>query len=137
MWVAGGLAVVIALIFGALYLKPESKTTPSGNGAKPVRFDKALADQGEQVASSNGCSSCHTTDGSKSVGPTWKDTFGTQVELSDGQKVKVDAKYIEAATFDPNAEVREGFGPSMPSYEGKLSDEDVEAIVEYIKSLND
>ena len=135
MWVAGSLAVVVAAIFGALYLKPESTSTPSGAGAKPVRFDKALADQGKQVAGSNGCTSCHTTDGSKSVGPSWKGIYGTEADIG-GEKVKVNAKFIETAIVDPNAQVRSGFGPSMPSFEGKLSDEQIKAVVEYIKSLN-
>jgi cytochrome c oxidase subunit 2 len=135
-WIAGGLAVVIAVVFGGLYLLPDSTSTPSGSeGAEPVAFDQALAGQGKDVAASNGCTSCHSIDGSDGVGPSWKGIYGTEVDIGTG-KVKVNAAYIETAIVDPNAEVNAGYGPSMPSFEGKLSDEEITAIVEYIKSLN-
>lgn len=136
--VAAGLAAVMAVVLGTLYLIPESTTTPApagGAAATPVAFDKALADRGKQVAASNGCTSCHSLDGSKGVGPSWKGVFGTDADVA-GAKVPVDEKFIETAILDPNAQVRSGFGPSMPSYKGKLSAEDVTAIVEYMKSLN-
>ena len=81
------------------------------------------------------CTSCHSIDGAKSVGPTWKGTFGTEADVG-GKQVPVDAAFIEKAIVDPNAEVRSGYGPSMPSFEGKLSDEEIAAIVEYMKSLS-
>lgn len=135
LWVASGLAVLVALVFGTLYALPDSTSTPSEGGGKAVAFDKALADQGKKVSASNGCTSCHSLDGSKSVGPTWKGTFGTQADIG-GKQVPVDAAFIEKAIVDPNAEVRSGYGPSMPSYEGKLSDEEIAAVVEHIKSLS-
>lgn len=135
-WIAGGLAVVIAVVFGGLYLLPDSTSTSSGGeGAKPVAFDQALADQGEEVSASNGCTSCHSIDGSEGAGPSWKGIYNTEVDIGTG-KVKVDAAYIETSINDPNAQVSSGYGPSMPSFNGKLSDEEIKAIVEYIKSLN-
>lgn len=134
LWVATGLAVLIAAVFGTLYALPDSTSTPAGGG-KAVAFDKALADKGKDVVAANGCTSCHSIDGSKGVGPSWKGTFGTPADIG-GKQVPVDAAFIEKAIVDPNAEVRSGFGPSMPSFEGKLSGEDIAAVVEYIKSLS-
>jgi cytochrome c oxidase subunit 2 len=135
MGVAGGVAVAVALLFGGLYLWPDEEAAPVASGGKAVAFDQALADQGKSVATSNGCLSCHTVDGSKSVGPSWQGTWGTPVDLG-GEQATVDEAFVTAAILDPNAQVRSGFGPSMPSYEGKLSDEDVKAVVEYMKSLS-
>lgn len=135
-WIASGLAVVIAVVFGGLYLLPDSTSTPSGDAAaKPVAFDQALADQGEEVAASNGCASCHSIDGSEGAGPSWKGIYNTEVDIGTGSVV-VDAAYIKTAIVDPNAQVSSGYGASMPSFKGKLSDEEIKAIVEYIKSLN-
>lgn len=135
-WIAGGLAIVIAVVFGGLYLLPDSTDTPSADEvAQPVAFDQALAGKGEELTASNGCTSCHSIDGSDGVGPSWKGIYNTQVDIGTG-KVKVDAAYIKTSIVDPNAEVSSGYGPSMPSYDGKLSDDEIEAIVEYIKSLN-
>ena len=49
--------------------------------------------------------------------------------------MKVNDAYLEQAILDPGAEVQAGFSAGMPSYEGKVSEEEVAALVEYIKSL--
>lgn len=135
--VAGGLAVAIAALFLALWFWPEEKEAPTGKGGggAVVKVDRKLAEQGKQIAQSNGCLSCHSIDGSKGAGPTWKGIYAADVKLEGGETVKVDDKYLKTATLDPGTEVVKGFGPSMPAYEGKLSGGDVKAITEYIKSL--
>ena len=35
----------------------------------------------------------------------------------------------------PQAKVAEGYAPVMPTYQGKLKDGEISAIIEYIKSL--
>ena len=37
--------------------------------------------------------------------------------------------------LDPTAKVVQGFAPSMPTYKGKLSDKDLDGLIEYIKTL--
>lgn len=136
-WIAAGLAVVLAA--GALvgWLAPSDDTAPPApvNGA-PVEFDEALAEHGGQLASDQGCTACHSIDGSDGVGPTWAGLYGSQVELVDGEVVEADDAYQEAAILDPGDKVVAGYGPSMPSYEGKLSKEELAALIEYIKSLS-
>src|SRR5699024_3129252 len=44
-------------------------TAQAAGGEVSVERGKALSDQ-------NACGACHTTDGSKSVGPTWQNLFG-------------------------------------------------------------
>jgi len=137
MWVASGLFTGLLALFLVLWFQLEDEQEPVGTAGKTmaVEGDEKLAEQGKQISDSNGCNACHTVDGTKSVGPTWKGVYGTEVELGGGGKAEVDERYISDAILDPNAEVRKGFGPSMPSYQGKLSGEDVKAIAEYIKSL--
>jgi len=135
LWVAAGLAVVVAVVFGAIYAMPSKKETPAAGG-KAVAFDQALADKGKSISSSNGCASCHSVDGTKGAGPSWKGTYGTQIDIGGGKRVAMNAAYIKTAIIDPNAQVVAGFGPSMPSFKGKLSDGDIAAVVEYIKSLS-
>lgn len=137
-WVAGGLAAAIVALFLVIYYAPEGnkQTADSGGGggAKAVKVDQKLADEGKQLSESNGCTSCHTVDGAKGAGPTWKGSFGVKAELDDGATVMVDDKFIKEAIQKPNATVRKGFGASMP--ENQLSDKDVKAVTEYIKSLS-
>jgi len=37
--------------------------------------------------------------------------------------------------MDPTAKVVQGFAPAMPPYKGKLSDKDIDGIIDYIKTL--
>jgi len=88
---------------------------------------------GQQLAQTKGCLGCHTTDGTPSVGPSWKGLFGKQESLSDGTTVAVDEAYLAESIADPSAKVVENFPPAMPPY--TLNEEDLEAIIAYIKSL--
>jgi len=91
------------------------------------------------LAKSIGCTACHSTDGTTLVGPTWQGLFGHEVEvtLSDGTETKLvaDEEYIRESILKSGAKIVKGFQNVMPSYEGQLSDEDLQALVEYIKSL--
>jgi cytochrome c oxidase subunit II len=85
----------------------------------------------------NACLSCHTQDGSRLVGPSFKDLIGrTETVLKDGNeiKVKVDRDYIMNSIKDPNAEIVKGFQPNlMPKL--NLSDEDINHIIDYIETI--
>ena len=85
----------------------------------------------------NGCAACHSSDGSELVGPSVKDIFGSKrIVIKDGKEVTltVDADYIKRSLNDPNAEVVKDFNPIMPSYKDKLSEEEMNSIIEYFKS---
>jgi cytochrome c oxidase subunit 2 len=79
---------------------------------------------------------CHTTDGAKLVGPTWKGLFGSQVAiLTDGKETTVtaDEEYIKRSISHPPKEVVKGFAPQMPKAD--LKERDVADLVAFIKSL--
>lgn len=90
---------------------------------------------GRQVAESEGCLGCHSLDGSASAGPTWKGLFGKTETLADGTEVIVDEAFLKESIVDPNATVIQGYSPMMPPYE--LSDEQLDALVEFTRSLAD
>jgi cytochrome c oxidase subunit 2 len=89
---------------------------------------------GEQLFTSNGCAGCHSVDGSPKLGPTFKGLYGKQEKLADGSTVTVDDNYIRESMMVPGAKVVAGFAPVMPSFQGSLSDEKINAIIDFIKS---
>lgn len=92
--------------------------------------------RGERAFKLKGCVSCHTTDGSKLVGPTWKGLFGSAVTvLADGRETQVtaDEDYLRRSIHHPPKEVVKGFEPQMPKAD--LKDSDVADLIAYIKSL--
>lgn len=103
-----------------------------GDVAEAPSGDPAAA-RGQELFSENGCSSCHSTSGGQSTGPHLDEVFGQEVELADGSTVVADEDYLTRSIQDPTADVVDGFQPIMPSL--GLSDEDIEALVAYIRSL--
>jgi cytochrome c oxidase subunit 2 len=104
-----------------------------GGGSKPE--DLAPAEWGEQLAQEYACTTCHSTDGSQLTGPTWQGTFGSEEPLADGSTVTVDENYIRESILEPSAKVVEGYPDVMNTYQGQLNDEQINAIIEYIKTL--
>jgi len=91
------------------------------------------AEYGKQLVQQNACLTCHSLDGSEKVGPTWKGLWGRTVTLSNGNTLKADADYIHESIVDPKAKVVEGFNPVMPSFKGQLNDDQINAIIQFIK----
>jgi cytochrome c oxidase subunit 2 len=98
---------------------------------EPVLSEEAAA--GKEVIQSNGCSSCHSLDGSDGVGPTFQGHFGSEVALEDGTTVVVDEAHVRESIADPTAKIVEGYRPIMP--ERDLSEDDLTAIVAYLRAV--
>ena len=91
---------------------------------------------GSKLYQEKGCFACHTTDGTPRVGPTFKGLFGKTVAVSTvgkERKLAADEAYIRRSISDPNADIVAGFPPVMPPL--KLTDEEINALVEFIKGL--
>jgi cytochrome c oxidase subunit II len=95
----------------------------------------SLKDYGAALYRAKACVTCHSVDGSLKTGPTWKSLFGKQQQLSDGSTITVDENFIREHVMTPGKKVVAGFPNVMPSYKGQLTDKEMNAIIEYIKSL--
>ena len=97
------------------------------------------AANGQRIMKNIGCFACHSIDGSKLVGPTFKGVYGHKVAvITDGNEREVDGddEYIKRSIYEPNADVVKGYNKGMmQSYKGQLSDDDVAQIIEYMKTL--
>lgn len=92
--------------------------------------------RGKRLAETQGCITCHSLDGSRIVGPTWKGLYGAQITLADGSTVTADDTYLRTAIVDPNVQVHQGYPPNvMQSYQNTLSDEQINNIIAFIKTL--
>lgn len=84
------------------------------------------------------CMSCHSLDGSPSIGPTFLGMFGREERLTDGTTVVVDEAYIVESIREPNAKVVEGYQAIMPAFgPDTLSDEEIQAIIAFLKTLSE
>ena len=102
----------------------------SGGGATG-----SLASDGHNIFLQLGCSTCHRGD-TQGRGPDLSGLYGKQVQLEDGRTVVADENYIRESILSPNAKIVSGFKPIMPVFQGMVSEEQLTALVAYVKSLS-
>lgn len=94
------------------------------------------AEAGKMLYQRRGCSQCHSIDGTAGTGPSFKGIYGTETKLSNGSTVLVDDNYIRESILEPQAKIVAGYQPVMSTYKGLVSDDEITAIIEFIKSLS-
>ena len=103
----------------------------SGNvsGQTPVEAGKDLFEN------KLGCASCHSG-GQAARGAKLENIFNTQIALVGGEKVTADDNYIRNSILNPASQVVEGYQPIMPTFKGQVTEEQLNSLVAYIKSLS-
>jgi cytochrome c oxidase subunit 2 len=103
----------------------------------PLPAENHDAETGLAIATSTGCTACHSADGSDSVGPTWLGLYGSGRDFEDGDSAPADDAYLRESIIDPPLRVVVGYpGNLMPTlYGDSLSDQEIDQIVAYIESL--
>lgn len=95
----------------------------------------SMAQSGDTLFQQLGCGTCHRFD-VQGRGPNLRGVYGNPVQLEDGRTVIADDTYIRESILSPAAKVVSGFKPIMPSFQGQVSDEEVNALIAYIKSMS-
>ena len=95
----------------------------------------SLAASGASMFQQLGCPTCHRFD-TQGRGPNLMGIFGKPVQLEDGRTVIADENYIRESILSPSAKVVSGFKPIMPVFQGLVTEEQLTALVAYIKSLS-
>lgn len=96
----------------------------------------SLAAQGERAFHSRGCSGCHAPNATIRA-PLLDGIFGKQVPLSDSTIVTADEQYLRDSILVPNKQIAAGYEAIMPTFQGQIGEEELNAIIAYLKSLGD
>ena len=80
------------------------------------------------------CNACHSLDGSRVVGPSFKGVWGRTEKFEDGTSGVVDENYVRQSILEPQAKVVDTYPHSMPSFAGQLKDKDIEGIIAFLKN---
>jgi mono/diheme cytochrome c family protein len=91
----------------------------------------ASVEHGAQLYKAKVCVTCHSLDGTRIVGPSFKGLFG-KTEATSAGEVTVDEAYLRESITEPNAKVTTGFPPAMPKQEFKPIE--VESLILFIKN---
>jgi cytochrome c oxidase subunit 2 len=94
----------------------------------------SLAQRGQALFGQLGCISCHKSDGTGQC-PKLEGVYGGEVQLNNGQKVQADDSYVRESILDPTAKVVAGYQPIMPTFQGIVSEEQIQQLVAYVKSI--
>ena len=94
----------------------------------------SMAQNGQSLFQQLGCATCHRFD-VQGRGPNLIGVFGKPVQLEDGRTVTADENYVRESILSPTAKVVSGFKPIMPSFQGQITEDQLTALVAYVKSL--
>jgi cytochrome c oxidase subunit 2 len=95
----------------------------------------SLASTGAKLFQDLACNTCHRPD-AQGRGPVLEGLFGKTVQLQNGETVQADEAYIRESILTPSAKITAGFQPIMPTFQGLVTEEQLLALVEYVKSLH-
>ncbi len=94
-----------------------------------------LKELGRLVWENKGCATCHSIDGARGQGPSWKGIWNQKHRGTDGKEYLVDADYIRQSILMPQAMIVQGYEPIMPTYQGLLREREILAVIEFIKEV--
>ena len=95
-----------------------------------------LAQQGFALFRERGCSGCHGA-GSTVPAPSLEGLLGSTVHLQDGRSIVADEDYVRDSILAPDKDVVAGFAAVMPSFAGQLDEEQIEALIAYLRSIGE
>lgn len=133
------------------YMRSLVKVIPVGEFEAMTKIDSstmaannAIVDSrqaGISITRKYGCNACHTSDGTKLVGPSYKNIMGrmrTVIKDGEEQEIKADEDYIRRSIYDPNAEVVKGYEKGlMLSYKDQVSEEEFKLLLDYFNYLSE
>ncbi len=94
---------------------------------------------GLTLLKNNACLSCHTRDGSRLVGPSFKNLLGRNETIiidGDEKQITVDNQYIIDKLNSPSSSTVASYQSGLMTPYGEiLSDEDMNNIIEYFSTL--
>ncbi len=79
-----------------------------------------------------GCSGCHAA-GADVHAPDLTNLLGRRVHLQDGRELTADEAYVRDSILLPRKDMVAGYAPIMPTFAGQIGEEELLAIIEYIK----
>ena len=105
-------------------------------GRKDAKVSVGWIEKGQQIYKSRNCIGCHSTNGNPGIGPSLKGIYGSRRKFIKGRPRIADENYLRDATLNSNQQIVKGYTYGiMPTFQGQLKEEELIALIEYMKSL--
>lgn len=95
---------------------------------------ESMEQAGAKVFQGSGCPTCHVADGT-GLGPSLLGVYGHPVKLTTGETIDADDAYVRAHILTPRLRTVFGYKSIMPSFQGQLSEEQLNDLIAYVRSL--
>jgi cytochrome c2 len=98
----------------------------------------ASAEKGREIFQKMACAGCHS-EGTRTkgmYGPPFQNLYKSERHFDDGCKVTADEAYLRESILTPSKRIVKGYNEEMPSFVGVLSDNDIESVILFIKSIS-
>lgn len=104
---------------------------------EPAEALPVSAERGAELFRLTGCMGCHTVDGTTDGmrGPSLNGLIGKERQFEDGSTLVADENYLREKILQPGERTLEGYDQGMPSFEGILTDSEIESIITWLVSL--
>ncbi len=96
------------------------------------------AEAGLKLLQVNGCVACHSLDGTRLVGPSFKGLWYSKRPVTTGvvsREVTADEEYIKESIYNPSKDVVDTYPKVMISYKESINEEQLKQINAYLKSI--
>ena len=93
-----------------------------------------MASSGAELFERMGCKTCHRQDTGQR-GPALDGLWGKTVKLANGKTIVADQDYIRESIINPAAKTVAGYQLLMPTYKNQLTSDQVNQLIEYVRTL--
>ncbi len=108
--------------------------TPTMTAAPETQSEEDMVSAGAALFEAKGCADCHRPDG-RGLAPPLNGLFGSEERLASGEMVAVDEAYVRRSILEPKAQIVAGYDPIMPSFAEHLTEQELEQLIAYIRSI--
>lgn len=92
----------------------------------------AQAKTGDQIFTAAGCAGCHTFGPAKSTGTIGPNLDELKTQAAKMEKGKSADEYVRESLEDPGAFLVKGYPNAMPSFKGRLTDAQIQALIDFL-----
>jgi cytochrome c oxidase subunit 2 len=105
---------------------------PADSFYSSVQRKNSVTELGQKIFVTRACNTCH--EGTARIGPPLNGIYGKSVNFEDGRSTTADDIYLRNSILYPASEIVKNYPPSMPSYQGLLSEKELYSLIQFIKS---
>ncbi len=119
------------------WLDEEERLAKEEAAAMEAGSPEALRSRGKKLLKTKGCTVCHGLDGGRRIGPGFKGLFGRKTTVITGgseREITADETYIRRSILDPGHDIVKTFKPLMPVQKNNINEDELSAIIEYLKT---